>query len=224
MAALIDSYLNGPRTLSNSHLSHLIISEPGAGALTPPATPLLGTAPDTTAAEDAPRAYELLLCAAHCIGDGMALHNTANDFFKLLAGDADQAALDALVVAEWEARHGGASPPAEIPRCLEDRLPAPASSLRGAVGRAEFAEDQRRQIGGHTFPRAGGKQRRTVVPTVAFDAARTKAALKKCKAHGVSISAALFAVCNVAWARAGACDKPEAPLYVPLSSNTCGFC
>ena len=39
------------------------------------------------------------------------------------------------------------------------------------------------------------------MPTVSFDEVKTKAILKACKAHGVSISAALFAVCNIAWAR-----------------------
>lgn len=223
---MIDGYLNGPRTLSNERLSYLIVSEPdaaGPGALTPPATPMLEGAPFAPGdVDEAPHAYELLLCAAHFIGDGMALHNTANDLFKLLASEQhDQLALDALVHAEWEARYAAAAAaeapaPSLLPTSLEARLPEAKSKLRAAVGRAEFAEDQRRQIGGHAFPRAtgGAQPRKTVVPTVAFDEARTKTALKKCKAHGVSISAALFAVCNVAWARAGACNKPELPTSV----------
>jgi hypothetical protein len=65
--------------------------------------------------------------------------------------------------------------------------------------------------GGHAFPRSSAAQRHTIVPTVAFDAQRTKAILKNCKAHGVSVSAALFAICNIAWARL-TLDKPELPV------------
>jgi hypothetical protein len=53
----------------------------------------------------------------------------------------------------------------------------------------------------------------TVVPTVSFDANRTKQVLKNCKAHGVSISSALFAICNIAWARI-LTRKKELPMYV----------
>jgi hypothetical protein len=52
--------------------------------------------------------------------------------------------------------------------------------------------------------------RHTIVPTVPFDPERTKKILKNCKAHGVSISAALFAICNIAWARVSK-DKWELP-------------
>jgi hypothetical protein len=69
---LIDSYLNGPRTLSNERLSYLIVSEPGvathAGLLTPPPTPMLDmTGPPVLNGD---RQYEVLICAAHFIGDG----------------------------------------------------------------------------------------------------------------------------------------------------------
>ena len=60
---------------------------------------------------------------------------------------------------------------------------------------------QQKLVGGQTFPRAKHPERHTLVPTVSFPEDRTRAMLKKCKAHGVSISAALFAVCNLAWAR-----------------------
>lgn len=71
-AELIDTYLNGPRTLSNERLSYLIVSEPGPGegsGLTPPPTPQLDGA-EFPPALDAPRDYELFICAAHFIGDG----------------------------------------------------------------------------------------------------------------------------------------------------------
>jgi hypothetical protein len=47
--------------------------------------------------------HELLICAAHFIGDGMALHQFANDFFGLL-GACSQEELDQLVVDEWKQR------------------------------------------------------------------------------------------------------------------------
>ena len=47
-----------------------------------------------------------------------------------------------------------------------------------------------------------------------FDAQRTKAILKKCKAQGVSVSSALFAACNLAWAKTSS-ESPELPRYVP---------
>jgi hypothetical protein len=73
--------------------------------------------------------------------------------------------------------------------------------------------------GGHAFPRRTAIQRRTVVPTVAFEAQRTKAILKNCKAHNVSISAALFAICDIAWAKLNS-DKPDLPLYVAISGHS----
>jgi len=51
--------------------------------------------------------------------------------------------------------------------------------------------------GRRTFPPRCSR----IVPTVSFNESRTKAMLKACKARGVSISAALFALCNVVWAR-----------------------
>ena len=62
---LIDSFLNGPRTLSNDRLSYLIVSQSE--------TPVTGVSH-----------HDLLICAAHFIGDGMALHQFANDFLNLL--------------------------------------------------------------------------------------------------------------------------------------------
>jgi hypothetical protein len=53
--------------------------------------------------------YELFICAAHFIGDGMALHQFANDFFGLLDGASSQEALDQLVSNEWK-QHWGQIP------------------------------------------------------------------------------------------------------------------
>lgn len=77
---------------------------------------------------------------------------------------------------------------------------------------------QQKLIGGQAFPRRKHPERRTVVPTISFPENRTKAILKKCKANGVSISAALFAVCNVAWARASDSSK-ELPALMYSALN-----
>jgi hypothetical protein len=50
------------------------------------------------------------------------------------------------------------------------------------------------------------------VPTVPIDEERTKKMLKTCKAHGVSISSVLFAICNIAWARTCP-DRQDLPMY-----------
>ena len=82
-------------------------------------------------------------------------------------------------------------------------MPLPWSRLRSVAAKLDFQLSQQKLVGGQTFPRARHPERRTVVPTLSFTPERTKAILKKCKAQGVSISAALFALCNVAWARMG---------------------
>lgn len=104
---------------------------------------------------------------------------------------------------------------------MECRLPsAPEKKISRAATRIDFALSQQSLIvsravqmtcfnnfslhnqGGHNFPRrSSAGVRHTIVPTMSFAADTTKAILKNCKSHGVSISAALFAICNVAWAR-----------------------
>ncbi|KAL1722196.1 hypothetical protein EV715DRAFT_248064 [Schizophyllum commune] len=197
--ALIDAYLNGPRTLHNERLSYLILSDTAGTALpTPPASP----GPLDTSPNSAPN-HDILICATHFLGDGMALHTFANDFFGLLGGGASEVELSKLVEDEWRAAVRRASDgKLALPAATEDRLPAsPEGRFRRAAERVDYQRYQEKQIGGHAFPRAKGKERHTIVPTVPFAADRTKAMLKKCKEHGVSISAALFAICNIAWAR-----------------------
>ena len=57
--------------------------------------------------------YELFICAAHFIGDGMALHQFANDFFGLLDGASSQKELDQLVSNEWK-QHWGQIPSLDV--------------------------------------------------------------------------------------------------------------
>lgn len=78
-----------------------------------------------------------------------------------------------------------------------------SSRFRRVAAKVDFELSQQKLLGGQMFPRQKHPERHTIVPTMSFPEDRTKAILKKCKAHGVSISAALFAICNVAWARTG---------------------
>ncbi|KAI0830500.1 hypothetical protein BC628DRAFT_1407988 [Trametes gibbosa] len=214
---LIDTYLNGARTLSNSRLSYLIVSEPANSPVlmpTPPRTPSPTTAQSEAdpASEDeseieSKREYELLICAMHFLGDGMALHQFANDFFGLLGGAKSDAELHDLLEEEWRTRWQVAPEECVLPPALEDNMPLPSSRFRRAAAQVDFQLSQQRLVGGQVFPRRKHPERHTIVPTVAISEERTKAILKNCKAHGVSISAALFAVCNAAWARMGGGNK-----------------
>ena len=87
MAALIDAYLNGARTLSIDRLSYLIIGS------------------DNTNAPESVKNYDLMICATHFLGDGMALHQFANDFFVLLGSCMDETALLEKLTAEWSEKY-----------------------------------------------------------------------------------------------------------------------
>lgn len=184
---MIDLYLNGPRTLSNQRLSYLIVSQ-------------------HVEQDESLQNFDLLLCATHFLGDGMALHQFANDFFALLASDRADVDLECILTDEWYSRWGGTKAVSGLPSSLEDRLPPlPNGRLYRAVSRIDFDNSQTRLIGGHSFPRRSGNPRRTIVPTKSIDVVRTKRMLQKCKQKSVSISSALFAICNIAWART--CEK-----------------
>ena len=196
---LIHSYLNGARTLSNQRISYLILSTSGSTP-TPPITPI----PSASLLEnDQPESdFDLLICAAHFLGDGMALHQFAHDFFTLLGSQSSAKDLEETLNKEWVERWGNqAVVPEVLPCSIEESMTHPTGRFRRAVAAVDFKSNQSKQIGGQTFPKVSGKERRTIVPTVSFDEERTKAMLKACKAHGVSVSVALFALCNVVWAR-----------------------
>jgi hypothetical protein len=65
--------LNGSRTLSNERLSYLVVST-------------VQNTSDASESADAKHNYDFLICATHFLGDGMALHQSANDFFGMLGG------------------------------------------------------------------------------------------------------------------------------------------
>ncbi len=81
--------------------------------LTPPPTPspnqdgnsklLLGEAVTSM------RQHELLICAVHFMGDGMALHQFANELFGLLGSDKSEDELETMLDKEWKSRWGNES-------------------------------------------------------------------------------------------------------------------
>ncbi|KAF9814516.1 hypothetical protein IEO21_05067 [Rhodonia placenta] len=228
---LIDRYLNGGRTLSNDRLSYLIVSQPADDTLpTPPRTPSPSRDAyqqnfELTVVNPDERQLELLICAMHFLGDGMALHQFANDFFGLLGSGQSDAELQEVLEREWEQRwnsdNHGLAERGILPPCLEDRFPSTAKTsthFRDAAAEVDFQLAQASLVGGQTFPRRKDPMRHTVVPTISFPEARTKAMLKKCKERGVSISAALFAVCNLAWARVGG-GRAELPAMMYSALN-----
>lgn len=85
LIGLIDAYLNGPRTLSNERLSYLIVSQSDGN--------LKGD-----------QNIDFLICATHFLGDGMALHQFANDFFTLLGSTLSQENLATQLSVEWSER------------------------------------------------------------------------------------------------------------------------
>ena len=132
----------------------------------------------------------------------MALHQFAHDFFTLLGGESSVQDLEEMLNKEWTERWGPQAVASDILPCsIEESMPQFTGRFRRAVAAVDFKSSQNKLIGGQVFPKVAAKERRTIVPTVSFDEDRTKAMLKTCKAHGVSISAALFALCNVVWAR-----------------------
>ncbi|KAJ6503384.1 hypothetical protein C8R47DRAFT_1105925 [Mycena vitilis] len=203
---MIDAYLNGPRTLTSERLSYMVISHQDECLPSP---------------EGDLQNFDLLLCATHFLGDGMALHNFANDFFSLLASGRADEDLECMLTDEWYSRWGGKADHSDLglPSSLEDRLPPMAEGkFSQAARRVDFEKSQAKLIGGHSFPRRSGKPRKTVVPTVSFDNQTTAKILKKCKTHSVSISAALFSIVNIAWAQT--CDRNwELPIMMYSALN-----
>ncbi len=197
-AALLDGYLNGERTLSDERLSYLVISTPEAEF----------NSPDTEHEQE----YDFWLFSTHFLGDGMALHTTANEFFNLLAAPSpDPAApnknIDAVLAARGEDL---TKPEAELEvkpehfaHAMESKLVTPEGwgRMAWAGARVEFNRDQAKLIGGHAFQRAKLGERKTIVPTVSWDGAKTKKILANCKAHGATIATAVFALSNIAYIR-----------------------
>ncbi|GAA5897369.1 hypothetical protein JCM6882_001869 [Rhodosporidiobolus microsporus] len=223
---LLDGYLNGPRTLSDDRLAYLVISTPEATFST-----------DDPAAE---QEYDFFLFSTHFLGDGMALHTTANEFFTLLAGSPPaDAGVEAKNIEAVKAARGEVAASSLLPStstsilapAMESKLATPSSwgKLGWSGAQVDFARDQAKLVGGHSFPRANLGTRKTLVPTVSFDGAKTKKILAACKAHGVTIAHAAFALSNAAYVRSIAGEegearrKPELPVMIYSALNVRPF-
>jgi hypothetical protein len=146
--------------------------------------------------------YEVMLCSTHFLGDGMALHTFMNEFYTLLESKHTVPSIQEEINSLLAQVNQSSNPSLPLP--LEDRLPklGNGSTLAGKVGKEELARSDSKLIGGQCFPGAKvKKERRTVVPTFPYTPEETKRILKKCKENGVTIAHAMFALCNLAWAR-----------------------
>ncbi|KZT60374.1 hypothetical protein CALCODRAFT_480680 [Calocera cornea HHB12733] len=206
---VILDYLNGPRLLSKEQPAYLLFarerptSAPPADETrpTPEASPRLDTPPAVTEGPEQAE-FHFCLCTTHYLGDGMALHKTANEFFHLLGGELSESDLTELFEREWAERYdlpGGDQSP--LPEALEAKLPpVPIRSFAPQAAHVDFENMKRKTIGGHIMPRQKLGPRKTTVPTVPFSKEETKQLLKECKKHGVTISHVIFALCNLVWA------------------------
>lgn len=182
---IIDTYLNGSRSLSNDRLAMLVVAHKGGDK------------------------YEVMLCATHFLGDGMALHTFMNEFYTAL-GDAT----NTIVSLSSAIRDEITKSTGVIPSSLEERMPVVGNGSRfaKAIGAVDNKRNDAKLIGGQAFP--GNKVKRarnTVVPTFAYSKEETKKILEGCKANGATIAHAMFALCNIAWARQCSREKRADP-------------
>ncbi|BGO92798.1 hypothetical protein NBRC10512_007917 [Rhodotorula toruloides] len=207
----ISTHLNGSRTLSDQRLAYLVISTPESTF----------TSPDPSAEQE----YDFFLFSTHFLGDGMALHATANEFFTLLAeGSAVGTGVNVDAVET-----GVNVDRAEAKEELDASKLAPAMESKlvtkekwGRMGwsaaKVEYANEQAKLVGGHAFPRARLGTRHTLVPTVSYPAEQTKRILAVCKSHASTIAHAMFALSNIAYLRSAGKEKDEGKLPVMLYS------
>ncbi|KAK7056678.1 hypothetical protein VNI00_002395 [Paramarasmius palmivorus] len=192
--ALIFNYMNGPRTLSSTQLSYLVIS----------------TSDSPSAEQDE---YDLLMCAPHFLGDGASLHQCTHELLSLLSSPKSLSELEQelLVPPNWDEM---------LPIAVEHRLPSPGNRLAKAASKVNLIKTLEREIGGHTLPRKQRGPPRTVLNEISFTEAQTSAILAKCKSHGVTVNHAVFVLCNIAWARCNTKrEKTEHPLMIYTAIN-----
>jgi len=171
--------MNGPRTLSNDHLSYLVISTPGSSS-------------ETESTGDIE--YDLMICAPHFIGDGTALHQSAHDLLCVLTSRET----DEELKRELDEHHDWEN---ILPPAFETQLSAPSSAIGKAASKVNFLQTMGKEIGGHTFSRTPRGPQRTLLIEHAFSEAQTAVILARCKANKVTVNHALSALCNVAWGR-----------------------
>ncbi|GAA5993870.1 hypothetical protein JCM5350_006826 [Sporobolomyces pararoseus] len=183
---ILDSYLNGARTLSDKRLSHLVIS-----------TTKQAIERDVPEVQE----YDFFLFSTHFLGDGMALHSTANEFFTLLASEE----------FPLETRCDFFDPIdlSLLPPALETNVLA--SELWGktawSASKVDFSRNEAKNLGGQSFPKAIQGPRHTLVPTVSYSLTDSEKILSTCKTHKSTIASALFALSNLAYIRLTPTEK-----------------
>lgn len=197
---LVNAYLNGVRTLSAKMPAQLIIRRGTARS-----TDLSGAWAPADADDDGLANAEVMLCTTHYVGDGMALHSFMNEFYALVGGPLSIDELQALLQAEVDASSSAGS--AALPPSLEDRIPL--SRWQRAAGEVAQRHADAQLLGGQVLPGVRGAGRHTVVPTRAYSPQRTAKALATCKAHGMTIAHAVFALCAVAWGKYASSARTE---------------
>jgi hypothetical protein len=149
---LLNRYLNGKRILGSDHLSHLFFSSRfSKTSLTASLEHLRANLEEDSIRDtEEPTKYDILIATTHYIGDGMALHNFATEFFTLLSSQVGpaQLSLDVLLKAEWNKRcHSTAFKSKQaLPLNLELRLPTAGGPCKRAIAKAEFHNHQRKLI------------------------------------------------------------------------------
>lgn len=166
---LIDAYLNGPRTLSNERLAYLILGNVPTETRNVLPSPAATPGPSdhrteafiTCPATDEVQEFDLLICATHFLGDGMALHTFANEFFRLIAGKGEDGVersteqIEEMLEREWESCWGSASGKSGaksktcagvLPPSVEEALPPVNGRLKNAAGKIDFKNSEAKSI------------------------------------------------------------------------------
>ncbi|TDL25331.1 hypothetical protein BD410DRAFT_896234 [Rickenella mellea] len=216
---LIDSYLNGTRTLSDDRLSYLFVLTPpsSTGVDTPTSIPDHASAFEEQS--DLCNEYTILICATHFIGDGIAIHMFGNEFFTTISSDLSTEDIEKTLDMEWEIKHSSMNTIKDVlPVPLEARLPPIEGKFRKAACKVDFKNSEDKLIGGHAIPRKKATSAHSVFINVPFDEKRTRQILQTCKSNGVSVSNALFAICDIAWAKMTT-PNPELPILLYSAMN-----
>jgi len=93
-----------------------MVSKGGTSLPTPPLTP--GSTSVSDVQETPSYNHDIMICATHFMGDGMALHQFANEFFGLLGSDKTIHDLEAQLKEELWSRLGGNTVCIHLLRCF----------------------------------------------------------------------------------------------------------
>ncbi|KAF8327292.1 uncharacterized protein EI90DRAFT_3127342 [Cantharellus anzutake] len=207
---LADEFVNGPRILSDQRLCCLIVS-------LPPYAYALRSVHGFESSHKNRITCEMLIGFAHFTVDGTAAHQFTNELLSLLGGPSasnhsrprSEEELRRLLEDEWNMRwgqRGARSRPdgfKPIPKPAEERMHTPANRFRLAAEKIAFQNFQNKELGGHLFPRIKptSRRRHNKITTMAVPEHLSQIIVAKCKAHGVTVSNAIFVLCSFAWIR-----------------------